>query len=149
MTENWLLMPVIILYIWSFGLTGYTLDLHLHDTYFIVDGVSTFRILAGCLLLIFGLYKTIRNRHQTINQAFAVPHIFITILLTGFLLIPFAIKFQDSASKVQYIDYSHWRSYESNAKWALMAVFSFLLSQIIFLIYFVVQLVRKPASGRP
>jgi hypothetical protein len=136
--ENWLILPVLVLYCWSFANPG-TLDLHLHDTYFVIAGVSLWRYFAGFLLIIFGLYKTIRNRHQTINPVFAVPHILITMVLIGFLVIPFT-------TEKRYIDYSNWTSYQSKLQWEAIAVISYLLTQFIFLIYFIIQLIKKPAT---
>jgi hypothetical protein len=144
--ENWLLLPVLILFSCSFGLVGHTLDFHLHDTYFVFEGVSTFRLLASFLLIIFGLYKTIRNRHQTINRVFAVPHILISILLTGLLLMPLAAK-QQYIDYTQ-LDYSDWNSYRYQWQLPVMAGLSFLLIQAIFFIFFIAQLLKKPVIQR-
>jgi hypothetical protein len=139
--ENWLLLPVGILFICSFGLTGHTLDFHLHDTYFVFEGVSTLRLVAAFLLIIFGLYKTIRYRHQTINRAFAVPHIFFSTALAGLLLMPLF-------STRQYIDYtildySNWNSYQDQWQLSVLAGVLFLFIQVIFFLYFIVQLLKK------
>lgn len=138
--ENWLLFPVLVLFCWSFANPG-TLDFHIHDTYFVIAGVSVWRYFAAFLLIVFGLYKTIRNRHQTINRVFAVSHILITILLTGFMVIPFT-------SEPKYIDYSNWKSYQSKLQWDAIAVITYLLTQVIFLIYFIIQMVKRPIGTR-
>lgn len=142
--ENWLLLPILILFCWSLAAAPHTLDIHLHDTYFVLDSAFTFRFLGGALLLLFGLYKTIRNRHQTINQVFAAPHLLITILLTGLLLIPFA-------TEVRFIDYnnwSNWTSYQSNLLRPSIVVNAYVLTQFIFLIYFITQMVKRPISSQ-
>lgn len=139
MVENWLLLPVLVLYGWSLTGATSTLDIHIHDTYFVLDKVSILRILGSFLLIVFGLYKTIRYRHETINRNFAVPHILLTVLLTGLLLIPVE-------TEVQFVDYSTWHSYERKMFWSFIGLISFLLVQFIFLIYFIVQLVRQPVN---
>jgi hypothetical protein len=139
--ENWLLLPVLVLFCWSLVAYHYTLDIHLHDTYFILEGASTMRILAGYLLIMYGLYKTIRNRHQTINRIFAVSHILISLFFTGLLLLPFT-------REVRYIDYSNWNSYQSKLNMGAIAIIFYLLTQVIFLIYFIAQLIKKPVIRR-
>lgn len=135
--ENWLILPVMILFVWSLTVANYTLDFHLTDTYFVVDGAFMLRFLGGVLLLLFGVYKTIRHRHHNINRTFAVPHILITILLTGFLLIPVA-------TEIKFVDYSNWKSYQSKLLWPAVVVIAYVLTLIIFLIYFIFQLLKKP-----
>jgi hypothetical protein len=142
MIENWLLLPVVILFLCSFGFAGQTLDFHFHDTYFIFEGQSTVRYIAGFLLIIFGLYKTIRHRHKSVNQVFALSHILISVLLIGIMLL-----FFDSGR--QYIDYSSfsyskWYKIEDLMQWTIIAGQSFLLAQVIFFLYFIVQLLKKP-----
>ena len=137
--ENWLLLPVLFLLCWSFFGTS-TLDIHLHDTYYVIDGVSILRFQAYALLIIFGMYKTVRHRHENINPVFALLHIFLTILLTGLMLIPSA-----TATGRAYLDYSNWSSYQS-FQWNAIAIIVYSLIQVIFLGYFVVQIFKRPAN---
>jgi hypothetical protein len=134
--ENLLLLPVLVLFCLSFNNPG-GLDFHLHDTYFVIAGVSLWRFFAGLLLILFGLYKTIRNRHYYINLIFAVPHILITILLTALILFPFKTEVHS------YIDWSQVPD-QKNA----LVLLAFLLIQVIFLIYFIVKLTQRPVSNR-
>lgn len=137
--ENWLLLPVLILFVASFFVTS-TLDVHLHDTYFVIAGLSLLRFLAGLLLILFGLYKTIRNRHQKISYAFAVPHILITVFLTGLFVIPSAIV--PSVLERKYLDYSNWNTFQSLYNRESIIIISYFLVQVIFGIYFFIQMVR-------
>ena len=137
-----MLLPVLVLYGWSLTGATSTLDIHLHDTYYVLEKVSTLRILGGFLLILFGLYKTIRFRHETINLKFAIPHILLSIFLPALLLIPVT-------SEVKYLDYSNWQSYEGKFQWGPVFLLFYLLIQVIFLIYFIVQLAKKtvPANS--
>jgi hypothetical protein len=139
--ENWLLLPVLVLYIWSLNLIDDSLDIHLHDTYYVLEGVSFTRVLAGFLLLIFGLYKIIRYRHQFINRVFALPHILLSVLLTAFLLYPVTAKPRD-------LDYNNWLVYQKYGQRSAVAGLLFVLIQVIFLVYFVVQLLKKPVVSK-
>ena len=133
--ENSLILPVLFLYVWSLTISG-SLDFHLHDTYFVVEGFSALRGLAGFLLILFGLYKTIRYRHDIINLFIAVPHILLTCILIGCLLVSFE-------GKRNYVDFSSWNSVQLGA----MGLLSFLLLQVIFVIYFIVEIIKKPVPS--
>ena len=136
--ENSLLLAVLFLFVWSLTVTG-SMDLHLHDTYFVIAGVSALRFLAGFFLILFGLYKTIRHRHDVINLFIAVPHILLTFILIGSLLASFG-------EKRNYVEFSTWQA-EGKLLWCAVGLMSFLLIQVIFLIYFLVQIIKKPAPG--
>jgi heme/copper-type cytochrome/quinol oxidase subunit 1 len=137
--ENSLILPVLFLYVWSLTVSE-SLDFHLHDTYFVVAGFSAMRMLASFFLILFGLYKTIRHRHDVINLFIAVPHILLTSILIGCLLAPLE-------GERNYIDYNSWNS----VPWDAIGLLTFLLIQVIFVIYFIIEVVKKPApaSYRP
>jgi len=137
--ENWLLLPAFILLFRSIIEPLQSFDIHLHDTYFVFDGVSLLRFPAYALLIIFGMYKTVRHRHENIDPVFALPHIVITILLTGVLLFP-------STTGKRYVDFTNWSTI-GFMQWNVLSFVAYLLVQVIFLGYFVVQLIRKPAPG--
>ncbi len=133
--ENSLILPVLFMYVWSLTVSG-SLDLHLHDTYYVVAGFSALRGLAGFLLVTFGLYKTIRYRHDVINLFIAVPHILLSNILIGCLLAPLE-------GKRSYVEFSAWNA----VPWAAIGLLSFLVIQVIFVIYFIMEIVKKPVPG--
>ena len=133
--ENSLILPVLFLFVWSLTVSE-SLDVHLNDTYIVVAGFSALRTLASFFLILFGLYKTIRHRHDVINLFIAIPHILFTSILIGCLLAPLE-------GKRNYIDYSSWNS----VPWDAIGLLTFLLIQVIFLIYFIVEIVKKPTPS--
>lgn len=142
--ENvWLLLAVGVLIYSFFAPQGY--DFHFHDTYYVVGGPQLVRLFIYPFLLFFFLYKMIRRRHDTVNIKIALIHILTTIPVL-YLLLPPAGKSATTPGKVAISNLKVINE-ASQHRYHLQGVLFvvFLISQVIFLIYFVTMLIKKPA----
>jgi heme/copper-type cytochrome/quinol oxidase subunit 1 len=137
--ENILLPPILVLLVLIFVKRTTTIDIHLHDTYYVIAHASLAKWFLYWLVVQFFLYTLIRRRHKQVNTKWAITHISITILLIGLIWF-----LADSMSKAPryYATYAvKWNLYN---QMIVIAVVAFLLSQIVFLVYFVSRLFQTP-----
>lgn len=144
-TENWLLWPILILIFCSISKYGGTsTDIHLNDTYYVIDNSFITGWFLAWLLIVFILFKLIRRRHQFVHTKFAAAYIVLTVLFFG---ISWGSGFYGGGSPAGYsarqIDlllfYDRLRT---RSALCLVAI------QVIILVYFVVQLLKKPVVSK-
>jgi cytochrome c oxidase subunit I len=145
-TENILLVPMAIMLgitLFSVFLGNSTVDIHLHDTLFVISQQYISSVLLGLLIVIYGFYKIIRQKRGSINKWVAFFHIIVTLLFIVLVAASIVYPFMGSVPRT-YID--------ANSGWfdeffiferiISTAALSFLLSQLIFIIYFAVEMIR-------
>ncbi|OQP52480.1 hypothetical protein A4R26_28695 [Niastella populi] len=140
--ENLLFWPVLVLIFCSISKYGDTpTDIHWNDTFYVIKN----SIITGCflawLLVVIMVFKVIRRRHQTIHTKFAIAYMVLTILLFG---ISWASGFLGGGSAAGYSD-SQLDKLMFYDQVRVITASGFLVTQVIFLGYFVVQLLKKPA----
>ena len=140
--ENLLLVPFLLIVL-ALCLRGHsTLDIHLHDTYYVIAPWPLAQLFVVWLFILFLLYKLIRKRRQFVNNWWAISHITVTTLLTG--LIWFSYLFNNRLPR-WYISDSLETTLRIWAAYNQLLVIScmiFLFVQVIFLIYFIVQMIK-------
>jgi hypothetical protein len=137
--ENVLLLPALVLLVLIFVKRRSTLDLHLHDTYYVIANAAIVKWFLYWIIVQFILYTIIRRRHGPLSKKWAVTHISITVLLIGLIL--FLPHTQERAPVDYKTILERWQWYNEAM---LAAMLAFLLSQIVFLIYFVIRLFQSP-----
>ena len=144
--ENLLLLTAVVVLCWP-HIDGYTYDLHLHDTYFVIAFPKFF--FAEFLMVLFLFYKLIRKRHGSVNRLMAVAHVFITLLFMLGALYLFVTVQTLNMSK-GYLDYSNWQNIRDENRFRdlmlLVFVVVFLIIQVIFFLYFIIRLVEQPVA---
>lgn len=140
--ENWLLVPAFLLLV-SFFFLHRTIDVHIHDTYYVITGSFVAQWAAYWVLLLFLLYKLLRKRHDTVNGKLFRLHVTTTFIPLFFILF---LGYITNSKTAQYLDYSNWQQLEPRfqASTAMILTLLFLLSQVTFLLYFIIQLLKKP-----
>ena len=139
--ENWLLWPILVLIFCSISKYGDTsTDIHFHDTYYVINNSTITGWFLVWLLIVFFLLKLIRRRHQSINNKFAILYMVLTVLL---FIISWGSGFMVSGSPAGYSDSQidkllFYDRLRTQTALGLVAI------QVIFLIYFVVQQLKKP-----
>jgi len=138
--ENLLFLPVLALCF--YGASKYsstTLDIHLYDTYYVVAIAPLTGWALAWLLGVILLFKVIRRRHQSINIKFAIPYIALTLVLFLVLWLPSGAETGDNGISDEQL--SRWLLYN---QLRVAATTLFALAQVTFLIYFIVQLMKRP-----
>jgi hypothetical protein len=143
--ENILFWPVLILLFFSASKYGSTsTDIHFHDTYYIIPS----RVISGgfvvWLLVLIFLFKLIRRRHQVVNNKFVLIYITLTALSLGVFL---GLEFVKGGSAAGNFTYADLDALMLRNKLRILSAWCLLLVQVMFLIYFIVQIVKKPVPS--
>jgi hypothetical protein len=139
--ENILFIPAVILLFISISKKNTAVtDIHFHDTYYVVSNAAIAGGFLGWLILVITFLKLIRWRHQSINIKFVSPYIILTLVL--YLVFSLANPPQGSTNGISDAQLDRWVLYHQIR---IGAILVFLLIQVIFLVYFIVQLFKRPA----
>jgi drug/metabolite transporter (DMT)-like permease len=144
--ENWLIWPVLLLLFYSASKHSDTAsDIILNDTFYVISNASISGWFALWLVIVIILFKIIRRRHLLVNQILAFTYITLTLLLFGFYLLISFVGGGPKASGFSDSELDAWIFYN---QLRIVTACCFFLTQVIFLIYFVVQLKKQPAITR-
>ena len=142
--ENVLLLPALVLLVLIFVQGRSTVDIHLHDTYYVIANTSLAKWFLYWLVVQFILYTLIRRRHKQVNTKWVITHLSITLLLIG--LIWFLANSMSKAPRY-YASYTEeWEKWNLYNKMIVIALVAFLVSQIVLLVYFVTRLFQTPEA---
>lgn len=138
--ENLLLVaPLLSLLLSKIYFSNSALDIHLHDTYFVIDGVFIKLLFFLYTSLLYVLYLSLRLRRIKINFWVVIQHVIGTCL--AILLIDLPVHYEGLAGiPRRYYDYTTWNSFKFFfiSHWFISsACFIFILAQIIFIIYYI------------
>lgn len=141
--ENFLFWPVLVLVFCSISKYGdMPTDVHWKDTFFVIKN----SIITGCflawLIVVIMLFKLIRRRHQSVHTRFAVTYIVLTLLLFS---VSWLSGFLGGGSPAGYSDSQLDKLIFYNQVRIITAA-CLLAVQVVFLVYFVVQLLKKPVA---
>jgi hypothetical protein len=143
--ENILFWPVLILLFFSASKYGAaSTDIYLHDAYYIVANSYVAGTFALWLLLVIFLLKLIRRRHQAVNKKFVLTYITFTLLLLGGFL---GLEFVSGGSAAGNFTTADLDALMFRNQLRVLCAWCFLLVQVIFLTYFIIQIVKKPVAG--
>jgi hypothetical protein len=105
-----------------------TLDLHLHDTYFVLSGSILFMVLAGFLFLLWGIYKfafTTNNSHKL-----TWIHIILTLSFSLTIIIIYIIAGRLPTRYEQFKNWSAMKTFEKTNDAILITIILLMLSQV-------------------
>lgn len=137
----------------SFGsFTEQSLDIHLHDTYFVIAFRHILLILALILWIIWGTYKLL-NRFlysEMLTRIHVVTTVLLFLVNTILLFGNFTMSIVNNGAPRRYNYYSGWSSvknmfdlYGTETKFLLLASVVLLLGQLIFPINLTLGLIGK------
>jgi heme/copper-type cytochrome/quinol oxidase subunit 1 len=141
---NFLSFLGIVLIIISFFVVSSTIDIHLHDTYYII-GYQQFFWLIALIILFFALLYRITN--QVLLSKFLTWLQIIITLLSFIALIAFI--FWGNEATRRYIDVSAWNSFHRLSvisKIISWIVLIFIFGQVVFIVNIIGGLIKKFSS---
>jgi cytochrome c oxidase subunit I len=147
--ENILLIFPLLLFVFSGNIfnSDSALDIHLHDTYFVISYASLFYPCFVLLLLPYLLHGVLRLMNKW-GSRFCYFHIFATagVLLLIIASFYYSLHSGIAATPRRYFDMSGWESflfYAGTQKAVVVPIITFLSLQLLFFFYMLVQPIRK------
>lgn len=138
--ENWLLLPMLILLFYTRSAAAEnTTSFHFQDNAVEFNNGSAAGWALVWLILVFLLWKVVRLRHRTVNIKFAISYILLSLLFFVVLCLPTSPE--TSANGISDTQLYMWNLYNSIRAMSWNIV---MLTQLIFLIYFIIQLIKRP-----
>jgi len=143
--ENLLFFSGTILFVLSFIVFNQSIDIHLHDTYFVINRALIFRLLSITVFLIWVLYKV--TSKLLFSNRLSRIHIIATLSAVGMLIL-----FMYSGGKllnptpIRYFDYSNWDFNEVNSDYTKALLIFFwitMAAQITYVINLICGINKK------
>ena len=143
---NLLLLAALVLVLISFFLNqDRTVDIHLHDTYYIIAQGHLFLFFAVIVWFLWFLY--LLTAKVLYSTSLTWTHVAITLSTVLFLL--FLLNFGGDIFNPRprrYFDYSSWNSfnvYSRNMRWITYITIALLLGQITFVVNLIAGIVKR------
>ena len=125
----------------SFFLPSQTVDVHFHDTYFVMTIPYAFRNMACLLLALFALSTLLAGKLR--NRILSLLHVFLTVLTV--LIATFSLY---RVSIAYHPSFSDMTSYETNNNILAIVILSFLLAQILFIVNLIIGVTNYGSNSR-
>ena len=141
--ENFLFLPVLVLVFYSMSkYSDAPIDVHFNDTYYMIPTAPLTGWLAVWLLLVFLLFKVIRRRQQSVHKKFAIVYLTGTVLFFAvFLLLGLSGDHSENGFSDSELDTLIFKDHVR-----VVAAWCFMATQVMFLIYFVMQFLKRPVA---
>lgn len=141
-----LLLTGLVLVVTSFLINqSRTIDIHVHDTYYVIAQGHVFIFLAFIVWVLWALYLV--TRKILYSKSLTWVHVIITLVTLLFLL--FLLNFGGDILNPRprrYLDYSNWTTfnrYEQNTRWIAYIMIALLFGQITFVVNLIVGIVKR------
>lgn len=143
--ENFLFFPIIVLLIYSISkYKDASIDILAFDTFYVTQSGYVTGLFACWLFVVILLLKVIRRRQGLVHRKFVFTYNTLTLLFFGVFML--------GAWSTAPANGAGYSNKELDAlifknQLRLVATWCFLVVQFIFLIYFIIQLVKKPVHA--
>ena len=141
-----LLLTGFALILTTFFLTqNRTIDIHVHDTYYVIYQGHIYYFFAFIVWVLWCLY--LLTRKVLYSKALTWIHVIITLLTLLFLL--FLLNFGGdilNQSPRRYLDASNWTAfnrYEQDKRWITYTMIALFLGQITFIVNLIVGIIKR------
>ncbi|OQP59478.1 hypothetical protein A3860_37665 [Niastella vici] len=144
--ENFLFLPIIVLVFYSISKYNETsIDLNVFDTFYVIQSGIVTGLFACWLFVVILLLKLIRRRQGLVHRKFVFTYNTLTLLFFGVFML--GVWHTSPANGAGYSN-TELDALIFKNKLRLVAVWCFLVVQVIFLIYFFIQFAKKPVPAK-
>lgn len=141
--------------VWPITMHTTTVDLHVHDSYYIIPLTSIIATSLAYCFLLFGMYVMIRKKYVHIPPIISWPHVFFTIGPVLFLLVgTLCFDKEHVARSRRYTDFSNldissrFQNLSWHSKIFIILLWLFLVTQLVFWFYGVKKLLFRNNPSR-
>jgi heme/copper-type cytochrome/quinol oxidase subunit 1 len=134
-----LLISSLILLMLGFLVCRETLDINLHDTYYVIMRNHLYWLISILLVLFFLIYLLFDKVKINFEHLFSKVHIFGTLISVIGLLFPYSLIF--SKAEFPLYDYSPYINLSMT-----ISILVFLMFQILFIIVIFVSIIKRMKS---
>ena len=144
--HNFLLLTVILFLIASLFVSNQALDIHLHDTYFVLSLSHIVWPIISWLLTFWTLY--LLTKHILFSKVLTWLHIILIVLASLFLLaiLSFSNDQRITGTQGRYYDFSNWEAIVQSdglAKAILLMIFAIIPGLFIYIINLTMGVIKK------
>ncbi len=133
---------ILAILFWPMLIGNSTLDIHLHDTYFVIDNFPGAASSLWYCIFLFALYTVTRRKTGNINGLIALFHILITTVVILFYVLKKVYNYETLPRR--YLDFSGLYTSFSREQTMLIALMGlFVVAQLAFFTYAIVSLVQN------
>jgi heme/copper-type cytochrome/quinol oxidase subunit 1 len=129
----------LLLVLFSFVLPEQTVDIHVHDTYYVVDQPQILWMLAVVVYIFFGFYLLVQK--LLLSQKLTWIHTTLTLLcIAGFICFPLFARYKN------YVDFTSWTSFHRFEKSMVVVkgiLLVFLTAQLLLLVNVIGGVIKK------
>lgn len=119
-----------------------TLDIHLHDTYFVIEHFPVAASSLWYCIFLFALYTVTRRKTGNVNGVIALFHILVTTVVISFYVLKKIYTYETLPRR--YLDFSGVYTSFSREQTMLIALMGlFVVAQLAFFTYAIVSLVQN------
>ncbi len=143
--ENWLLIvPILLIIVEKLIFNSAAIDIHLHDTYFVVSRVYIAYFILIIAFIPYGCHAALRIKKAGYKKLL-LWQVVITLLLMLFFYMPFFF-INDATGKIlprRYFDFSNWESLQliPGAAFSYFCVITFILLQYSLIAFTLTKLI--------
>lgn len=138
---NLLIITALLFFIVSFVVKNQSLDVHIYDTYYVIDFAFVFRTLTVILFIYWLLYNT--TKRFLFSSFLSWAHIVATIL-TAILVVTFSLwggfAYKSAQEGFRFSDYEKYRSINTTIASLILAL---LFTQFTYFLNLIIGLLKK------
>jgi hypothetical protein len=132
----------LLLFTVSFLVPSHTVDVNIHDTYYVLEMSYAFRNVACFFLVLFTIYTFLQQKLYSPVLSWA--HVSLTVL-TATVCFFFLYR----ASEAYQPNFSNWESFQTNNHIIVITLLIFLLAQLLLLVNLLIGAFRRQRDSTP
>jgi hypothetical protein len=126
----------LVLFAVSFLIPSHTVDVNIHDTYYVLEMSYAFRNVACFFLALFTIYTFLQQKLYSPVLSWA--HVSLTVVTATACFF-----FLYRASEAYQPNFSNWESFQTNNNIIVITLLTFLIAQLLLIINLLIRAFRR------